>query len=351
VLLALHEIWPEAPLFTSVYNPNTAPWAKIFKVESSFLQKFPLAKTTHELYPWLTPLAFESFNFDEFDVVISVTSADAKGIITKPKITHICYCLTPTRYLWSGYNEYFCSKALRVFSSPLVSYLRLWDKVAATRPDFFIAISKNVQRRIKKYYGRESTVIYPPVDIKKFKIENLNLKIQDEIYFLVVSRLVPYKRIDIAIEAFNKLGLPLKVIGTGLEEGRLRKMAQGNIEFLGNLTDRQLVRYYQNCQALIFPTEEDFGLAPLEVQACGRPVIAFAGGGALESVVVGKTGDFFCPQNKEALLKKVLKYKNTRVLREKFKSEECRQNAERFSKEIFKRKIKQFVEEKWQRGS
>jgi len=354
VLLALHEIWPNAPLFTSVYNSETAPWATDFDVRTSFLQKFPLAKTRHEFYPWLTPLVFESFNFDEFDVVVSITSADAKGIITKPGTFHICYCLTPTRYLWSGYNDYFHSKVFKFLASPLVSCLRAWDRIAATRPDIYIAISENVKRRIKKYYGRDSTVIYPPLDTEKFSLKYPKPYALNPIpYFLVVSRLVAYKRIDIAIEAFNKLGFPLKIIGSGLEEKNLKKMAQKNIEFLGNLTEEQLVGYYQECQALIFPTDEDFGLAPLEAQACGRPVIAFRGGGALETIVdpakakrlagQGATGEFFYPQTAEALAEKILRYKDTKILREKFAPDDCRKNAQRFSKEVFKAKFKKFI--------
>src|ERR1035437_3756793 len=161
VLLALHKIFPEAPLFTSVYNAESAAWAKVFDVRTSFLQNFPKAKTAHELYAVLMPLAFESFNFDNFDLVISVTSEAAKGIITKPSTLHICYCLTPTRYLWSGYNDYFKSSIFKLISKPLVSYLRFWDKIAAKRPDEYIAISIEVKNRIKKYYKRDSEVVYP----------------------------------------------------------------------------------------------------------------------------------------------------------------------------------------------
>ena len=347
VLLALHEIWPKAPLFTAVYNSQTASWAKVFDIRTSFLQKFPWAKTNHEFYPWLTPMAFESFNFDEFDVVISITSADGKGIITKPETLHICYCLTPTRYLWSGYRDYFPSKISRCLTLPVVFCLRAWDKIASTRPDEYIAISENIKKRIKKYYGREAAVIYPPVDTKKWKWEKRNGKREMGNFFLVVSRLVRYKRIDIAIKAFNKLGLPLKIVGSGKEERKLKKMAQKNIEFLGNLTDEELIGYYQGCQALVFPTDEDFGLIPLEAQACGRPVIALGSGGALETVAKGKTGEFFYPQTAEALRRKILKYKDTKILREKFKPEDCRKNAERFSKEIFKVKFEKIVTKKW----
>jgi len=344
VLLALHKIWPQAPLYTSVYDPVGASWAKDFEVRTSFLQNFPLAKTGHEFYPWLMPLAFESFNFDEFDLVISVTSEAAKGIITKPKTLHICYCLTPTRYLWSGYEEYFKTRWLRLLMKPMVKYLRKWDLVACQRPDFYLAISKTVQERIRKYYGRESEVIYPPIDINKFKIKNEKLKttIKNEKFFLVVSRLVPYKRVCLVIEAFNRLGWSLKIVGIGREMRRLKRMAKQNIEFLGQLTDEQLVDYYQNCQAVIFPQEEDFGLVPLEAQACGKPVIAFKAGGATETVIEGITGELFYPQSPEALVEKL---KNFRP--EEFQPAECRRQAEKFSLEEFLKKFKDFVESKW----
>jgi len=350
VLEALHEIWPEAPLYTAVYNPTTAPWAKKFQVIPSFLNKFPLAKKHHEAYPWLTPLAFESFAFSGYDVVISVTSAEAKGIITRPSTLHLCYCLTPTRYLWSGYEEYFRQPFLKFLSQPVITYLRRWDKIAAQRSDTFIAISKNVQKRIKKYYGRESEVIYPPVDVDKFPISNFqfpisNIKHQPPGFFLVVSRLVGYKKVDLVIKAFNELNLPLKIVGVGNEMRRLRQMANSNIEFLGQLTDKELLNYYQRCEAVIFPQVEDFGLVPLEAQACGKPVIAFKGGGALETVIEKKTGTFFYPQTSTALIKKLKEFKINN-----YKPEDCRKNAEKFTKELFKKKFKQLVEENYAAG-
>lgn len=354
VLEALHEIFSEAPLYTAVYNPETAPWAKKFKVIPSFLQKFPLAKSRHEVFPYLMPMAFESFNFDEYDVVISITSEAAKGILTKPQTLHLCYCLTPTRYLWSGYEDYFQNKAFRFLTQPIVFYLRSWDKIACQRPDVYLTISENVKKRIKKYYGRESEVVYPPVDLKKFQIlpqggiplRGTNPKSQtDSKYFLVVSRLdFGYKKVDLAIEVFNQLGLPLKIIGTGTQMVNLKRKAKRNIEFLGQLTDEQLLSYYQNCQALIFPQEEDFGLVPLETQACGRPVIAFGAGGALETIIAGQTGEFFSPQTGEALIKVIKSFEAG-----KYKPEDCRQQAEKFGKEIFKERFKEIVEKEWKK--
>lgn len=349
VLLALHEIWPEAPLFTSVYHSKGAPWAKDFQVIPSFLQKFPWARTHHEFYPFLMPLAFEGFTFDDFDVVISITSEFAKGIITKPKTLHICYCLTPTRYLWSGYWDYFSSTARQLASLPAISYLRRWDQIAAQRVDEYLAISENVKRRIKKYYGRNSAVIYPPVDTEKFKIKNAKCKIEikNSKFFLVVSRLVPYKRVDIVIEAFNQLGLPLKVIGDGMSRVSLQKIAKKNIEFLGqNLTDKKVLRYYQDCQALVFAGREDLGLVSLEAQACGRPVIAFMGGGLPETVIEGETGIFFEKQTPDSLIKSLKKFESLR-----FKAEDCRKQAMKFNVKIFKKKFKEYVETSLRRYS
>lgn len=328
VLEVLHELFPDAPLFTSIYDAKRAPWAKVFEVKTSFLQNLPIS-FRHEYYPFFMPIAFESFSFDDFDLVISITSEAAKGIITKPKTIHVCYCLTPTRYLWSGFDEYFNSSIFRFFLKPVIVYLRKWDVIAARRPDYYIAISKEVQGRIKKYYDRESKVIYPSVEIL-----DANHKISNTGFFLVVSRLVPYKRIDVAIEACNILKLPLKIIGTGFEEKKLKSLAGPTVEFLGNLTDSELVGYYKSCRALIFPGNEDFGLTMIEAQAYGKPVIAFRGGGALEIIREGKTGLFFNTQTVDACQQALQIFE-----REIFLSSECMQNAEQFSSRRFKKEF------------
>lgn len=334
VLLALKELFPHAPLYTSVYNPQRAKWAKKFTVHPSFLQKIPFAANAHEQFALLMPLAFERFQFDDYDVVISVTSEYAKGIITKSKTLHICYCLTPTRYLWSGYDEYFKNELLRFLSKPAVSYLKRYDKIASERPNFYIAISKEVQKRIKKFYGKDSTVVYPPLTLaSRLKASSVQLKEKNRSpYFLVVSRLVPYKRIDIAIEACNMLKLPLKVVGSGSEEATLRLLSGPTIEFVGTLTDLELLEYYRNCKALIIPGNEDFGLTALEVQACGKPVIAFKKGGVLETVVEGKTGLFFNPQTPKALGEILKKFDTL-----KFNKKACIKQAKKFDKETFKK--------------
>ena len=339
VLLVLHELFPDAPLYTSVYGSIKASWAKVFEVKTSFLQNLPLA-THHELFATLMPIAFESFNFDEFDLVISVTSEAAKGIITKPKTRHICYCLTPTRYLWSGYDEYFKNPILRFLSKPIVAYLRFWDKIAAQRPDAFIAISKEVQSRIRKYYERKSEIVYPPVEAFSHQRLTFSSKLDAgaldarRSYFLIVSRLVPYKKIDLAVKTFNKLKLPLKIIGIGSEMGRLKAMAKSSIEFLGNLTDKELVRYYSECRALIFPGLEDFGLTILEAQSFDKPVIAFRAGGALETIIEGKTGIFFNQQTVESLCQAIKQFNNITI-----DPEDCIKQASKFSFETFKKQF------------
>lgn len=333
VLLALHEVWPEAPLYTSVYNPESAPWAKVFDVRPSFMQNIPFAKDHHELFPWLTPLAFEQFDFSEFDVAISVSSAEAKNIITTPKTLHICYCLTPTRHLWSGANFYPKS-----FLRSLLSVkLRMIDQIASQRPDKYIALSKTVSQRIKKYYRQDSEIIYPPVDTEKFK---LSKKSSD--YFLLVSRLVPYKKVDLAINAFNKLNKKLIIVGSGSEVNHLQNIASENIEFLSqNLTDFELLGYYESCRALIFPSVEDFGIVSLEAQACGKPVVVNNQGGAKESIINHKTGISF--NTEEELLNIIKNFDQF-----KFDPEICRQNALKFDTKIFKHKFQNFVEKAYE---
>jgi glycosyltransferase involved in cell wall biosynthesis len=336
VLLSLHKIYPKAPLYTSVYDKKNASWADVFDVKVSFLQKIPFIKSHNELFPFLMPRAFESFNFNKYDLVISVTSESAKGVITKGKTIHICLCLTPTRYLWSGYETYFQNKILRLLSKPFVSYLRKWDLRASQRPNHYIAISQEVGRRIKKYYGRDSKVIYPAIEIKR-----KNLKAKKGEYYLVVSRLskyVLYKKVDLVIEAFNINGKNLKIVGTGSLEKELKKKARENIEFLGRVEDSELEKLYKGAKALIFPGNEDFGLVMAEAQSFGTPVIAFEGGGALEIIEKGRTGEFFKKQEVKSLLK-VLKNFDER----RYNKKVIRRSAERFSFKIFKKELLKFT--------
>lgn len=330
ILLALHELFPEAPLYTAVYDQQETDWADSIKIKPSFLQYFPFAKKHHELFPFLTPIAFESFDFSNFNVVISITSCDAKGIITKPQTLHICYMLTPTRYLWSHYNFYFSNKLLRFFTKPGINYLKTWDKITKSRPDYLFAISKTVQARIKKYYQRECEIIYPPIQIDSFTQSHQQANKGN--YYLVVSRLVSYKRIDIAVEAFNQLGLPLVIIGEGRFKNRLRNKAQSNIKFISNLTDEELISYYHNCRAVIITAEEDFGIVSVEAQAAGKPVIAYRLGGSSETVKDGITGILFDKQNVKYLIDAIKRFEQLKIL-----PEACYKNSLLFSKEKFKK--------------
>ena len=345
VLLALHEIFPKAPLYTSVYDSKKAPWASVFpKVNHSFLQYLPILNKTHELLGFLTPIAFETFNFKKFDVVISVTSEAAKGIVVKPPTKHICYCLTPTRYLWNDYAFFLKhpQKPLKyipfykVFAKPFLNYVRNWDKIAAKRPDKIIAISTEVQKRIQKYYQRDSEIIYPPVETEKFKLGKRKIIKGD--YFLIVSRLVPYKKIDLAICAFNVLGDKLVIIGSGGEEKRLKLLSKNNIIFIKNLTDRELALYYHNTRAFVMPQNEDFGIAAVEAQSAGIPVIAYRAGGALDIVVERKTGLFFDRQTVKSLIKAINLSKKI-----KYNKREIIKNVQRFDIGVFKNKFRNLI--------
>ena len=340
VLLALHKIFPDAPLFTSVYSKNSARFADVFNVKTSFLQSASNFRKYNELLGIFMPIAFESFSFDEYDLVISVTSEAAKGIITKPGTLHICYCLTPTRYLWSGYDDYFSNRLLRFLSKGAVSYLKAWEKAAVSRPDHFIAISTEIQKRIKQYYSQESEIIFPPIMIEKPK----KIRKANGNYFLLISRLSRfsyYKKVDMAIEAFNATGFPLKIVGSGPMERSLRKKSKKNIEFLGELTDKQLIFYYENCKALVFPGIEDFGLVMAEAQSYGAPVIAYKGGGAIDIIKEGVTGEFFVSQTVDSLIG-VLKRFNGTI----YNKGDIIRNSQRFSYKVFKTNIEKFVEKK-----
>lgn len=306
VLLELHKIWPDAPLYTSVYDGKRASWARVFDVHTSFLGYIPFASSHHELLASCTPLAFENFSFDQYDVVISVTSAEAKGIITKPHTCHICYCLTPTRYLWSGYQSYLEQPGLgawdgltRTLFPRIVSPLREWDLRAAQRPDYYLAISKRVKNRIQTYYNRKvEGVIYPPVNI----LSRLSGS-KASGYYLAVSRLVGYKRMDIAIDACNKLQLPLIIVGDGLDKSRLQSLAGPTIRFVTrHLTDDELALYYGSCRSLIITAEEDFGITAVEAISLGVPVVGFSQSGVAEVVKDGKTGILFRSQTAKSLI-------------------------------------------------
>jgi len=349
VLLVLHEMFPDAPLYTAVFDSGKTPWAKVFpKVIPTYLQKISLFRSFHELLAPLVPMAFETFDFSGFDLVISVTSEAGKGIITKPPTKHICYCLTPTRYLWSArrlYNKdpqkpFNLIPFYSSLSKPFLSYTRGWDQIASARPDVMVAISTAVRKRIKKYYYRDSQVIYPPVDTQVFKKASGKLPrwTNRSEYFLVVSRLVPYKKADLVIRAFNLLGLPLVVVGIGSQKRFLKRIAKSNIKFTGFVNDRRLVELYKGARALIYPQVEDFGMTSVEAQALGVPVIALKKGGAQDTVIEGKTGIFFDKQTVDSLVDAVKRFD-----RMKFKTQNLVDNAENFSKNRFKKNLSYLI--------
>ncbi len=338
LLLTLHEMFPEAPLYTSVYNKEKAGWADVFpQVHTSFLQNIPILKNHHELLGWLMPMAFEQFNFDKYDLVISVTSEAAKGIITGTKTLHICYCLTPTRYLWSG-KEFYLSNPPKIFkifpfykiiSWPFLTYAKWWDKVASSRPDKYIAISTEVQNRIKKYYQRDSEIIFPPVDIQHYEKNALTK------YYFIHGRFEPYKRLDLVIQVFKQNKLPLVVSGSGSEFEKYSKINYQNIKFIKQPTDEKLIKLYIDAKAFLMPQDEDFGITSVEAQSFGVPVIAYKRGGALDTVIDGKTGVFFDNQSVSSLKDAIAKFDTI-----SFNSGYLITNAKRFDKEIFK---KQFI--------
>lgn len=343
VLTALHQIWPEAPLYTSVYDPANATWAKDFQVIPSFLNRFAIVRNHHEWFANLMPYAFESFDLSAYDVVISVTSAEAKGVLTKPGQLHLCYLLTPTRYLWSQRLQHQGMGLIAKLRQPFMDSLSAWDIVAATRPDTYISISNEVDRRCRQYYHRDSQVIYPPVDTTAFADHPKPCLHPEPGYFLVVSRLVPYKRVDLAIKACRQTGDRLVVVGSGSEETKLRHLADQNVTFMGQVSDDQLACLYHHAKALIFPQEEEFGIVALEAQAAGLPVIAYSGGAGPEVVVDGQTGQLFHHQTVNDLAAAIASFKA-----HTWYDKTIRAHAAQFDKLIFMRQFKQMVEELWQ---
>lgn len=342
VVQSLQKAYPKAPIYTSVYNQDRLPQFKRANIKTSFLQRWPLATKKHQLFPTLRSLAFESLDFSEYDVVISSSSAEAKGIITPTETLHVSYIHTPTRYYWSGYKDYLSNPGLGMFNPLIrlimpwqVKKMRYWDFAAAQRPDLLIANSKVVQSRIKKYYKRDSLVVYPPVDLSRFDVK----KSTSDGFYLVVSRLIPYKRVDIAVQACSQLGVRLVVVGQGPELSKLKKIAGPKVEFVGALDDDKVTKLYQRCQAFIFCAEEDFGITPLEAMACGKAVIAFGRGGARETVIEGKTGHFFDSQDSDSLKKILIKFNN-----QKFNPKEIAKHAKSFSEERFINEIRGMVE-------
>lgn len=344
VLECFTELFPDAPIHTLVYDKDSMHGVFEGKnIKTSFLQKIPFAVKNHRIFPWLMPMAAEQFDFSDYDIVLSDSSSYMKGIITGPKTLHISYIHTPMRYAWDDCQKYTSDFYFPNFIKKLVpfamNYIRIWDRAAAERVDKIIANSNFVARRIKKYYRRDSTVIYPPVNFDDFYVSE---KKTEEEYFLMVGRLLSYKKFDIAIKAFNKLGLKLKIIGRGPEFKRLKKMAKSNIEFLGRASEKELAKYYSECQAFIFPQEEDFGIVAIEAMASGRPIIAFHGGDIPEHVEEGKSGLFFYKQTPRDIYNVIRRFEDF-----SFNPHYVREQARKFDKSVFKSKIKEYIDKEF----
>ncbi|MCJ7471952.1 MAG: glycosyltransferase [Actinobacteria bacterium] len=344
VVESICNIYPDIDIYTLVYDEKKIiDSIKEHKIHTSFIQKLPFSKKKYQFYLPFMPVAIEQFNLSEYDIVISSESGIAKGVLTKPETCHICYCHTPMRYLWNMYFDYLENERPGLFKRNFIrmyfNYLRLWDVVSSSRVDYFVCNSYNVKKRILKYYKRDSTVIYPPVDVDDFIFTP---KKQD--YYLIVSQLVSYKRVDLAVRAFNRISRELIIIGEGPEIKRLKKIAGPNIKFLGWQAGETLREYYANARAFIFPGEEDFGITPVEAQASGTPVIGYGKGGLLETVVDRETGLFFYEQEVDDLIEVIERFESNS---NKFDSYKIRENSLRFSRRNFEKALKKFIEEKY----
>lgn len=338
VLEALHELFPAAPVYTSMFDPETMPAAyQHWDIRTSFMQRLPAWRTQFRSYVPLYPAAFEQFDLRDYELIISSSSAFAKGIIPRPGALHICYCHTPMRFAWRT-GDYVAREQISGLQARLLpfllNYLRMWDAVSANRVDLFVANSHEVAGRIARYYRRPAMVIPPPVDLPPYEPR------QPEDFYLAGGRLIPYKRLELAIEAFNHLRLPLKIFGDGRDRARLERMAGPNIEFLGWVDEATRLDLFARCRAFIFPGEEDFGITPLEVLAVGRPVIAYAAGGALETLIEGVTGRFFYQPTAAALAAAVAFSRTDPV-----DSLALRRHAEQFSRERFLTTMRAFIDE------
>lgn len=342
VLEVLAEIFPNAPIYTLFHFPGSQiEEIERREIRTSFIQRLPFLKKKYRSYLFLFPVAAELFDLQEFDCVVSTSHCVAKGVIPRPDALHISYLHSPMRYAWNQYFPYFSPDKLNIFSRiiipPIIHHLRLWDESSSNRVDHFIANSKNVARRIEKYYRRQAEVIHPPADTQFFQPAD-----REDDYWLIVSALVPYKRIDLAVEAFKQKGWTLKIVGDGPDYKKLKKLSSPNIQFLGPLHNHDLLQVYQGAKALIMSGEEDFGITSLESQACGIPVIAYGRGGAIETVIPGKTGLFFSELRVESLLRALDKFGGL-----EFNKTAIRSHAMEFSRGVFKEKILAAIRKHW----
>ena len=365
----LCELFPDADVFTLVHRKgHVSPVIEKHPIRTSFIQRLPLSLTHYQHYLPFFPLAIESFAFHNYDLVISSSHCVAKGVRVPDNVCHVAYIHTPMRYIWDQFDAYFAygraGRLKRTVMGLLRRPLQRWDVSSNDCVHRFVANSEHVARRIRSYWGREAAVLYPPVDWQSFAASN-----QDEGFYLLVTALVPYKRVDLAIQAANRLKFPLKIIGAGQDETRLRRLAGPSVELLGWQPDSEIRQHYARCKALLFPGEEDFGIVPLEAMACGKPVIAYARGGALETVVslvprdpsarkesaVGTpprasdeqypTGVFFDEQKPESLIDAVEMFERHRI---RFDPERIRAHVEPFDRKYFKERMRQVIEMSWE---
>jgi glycosyltransferase involved in cell wall biosynthesis len=347
---AIGEIFPKAPLFTSVYSKNKSKWANNFKIIPSFLQKIKFLRNHHQFIATLMPFAFESLDLSNFNIIISVTSAEAKGVLTKPNQLHICYMLTPTRYLYSHKESYL--KSQKIFKCIIIkslaklglNYIRWWDKAAANRPDVIIPISNLVKSRIKKYYNLSSAeTIYPPVNTS-LRVNKSQKKIDP--YYLSLSRLVSYKKVNLSIQAAIELNKTLVVVGTGAQEKNLKKLSKGhkNIIFTGNISEDRVNYLLANCKALIMPGEEDFGITGLEASILGKPVIVFYKSGVAELLKNGIDSVFIKKETKKEIVKAIKKLETINFDTKLIKSRAKKHNTEKFKKEFEQKILKSWKE-------
>lgn len=339
VLEEFSRMFPDAPIYTLLYNAKRTGHVFDNKdIRTSFLQKIPHATSLYKLFPPLMPIAVESFNLSGYDLILSSSASYAKGALSRAEALNICYCHSPLRYAWLDYRKITGSSIYPNIVNRLIPfflpYIRIWDKQACNRPDAYMCNSHFIQRKIKKYYDVDAKVVYPPLNFDSFYIA------KPKNYFLIVGRMVPYKRFDIAIKAFNQLGLELKIIGAGPEYKKLKKMARANIEFVNLVSESDLYRYYAQAQALIFPQEEDFGITATECMASGRPVIAYRAGGALESVQEGKSGIFFDEQNEASLVEAIKKFQKMN-----FDPKFIRLSVSKFDRANFHKQVFDFIRE------